>query len=290
MEAREILQKLDNIEDLPTLSPIAARVNDMVGDPDTSVRDLSEVIEKDQPITTRILKLVNSAFFGLTTRVGNIPHALVLLGFNTVRNAVLSLSVIDSFSLKKNLEGFDISEFWRHSIAVAVTSRFMAEKTRLHSGDDSFTAGLLHDIGKFLLSQYFPDLFMKVRACVQGEGISFAEAEKKAIPVNHGQIGSHLAKRFRLPLALSDAIRYHHAPPKGAFQLSLNLILIVHAADAFVNRMSGTAGNGTKSSLIQVDVGNKLASLVETSQDWVPALQEEIEAACSFFLQGVKHS
>lgn len=285
MEAREILRRLDDIDDLPTLSTIAVRVNEMVGDPDTSVRKLSEVIEKDQPITTRILKLVNSAFFGLPTRVGNIPHALVLLGFNTVRNAVLSLSIIDSFSLKNNLERFNITEFWRHSIAVAVTSRFMAEKTRLHSGDDSFTAGLLHDIGKLLLSQYFPDLFMKVWTCVHVEGISFAEAEKRTIPINHGQIGSHLAKRFRLPLALSDAIRLHHALKKDVFQL--NLLLIVHAADAIVNRMSGTPGNGPTPSLIDSDAGNKLASLVETSVDWFPAVQEETEAACSFFLQGV---
>ena len=143
MDAKNILKSLDQIEDLPTLPAVAMEVNKMLLDEDITISQLSGAIEKDQAMVSKILKLVNSAFFGLRGKISNISHAVVVLGFNTIRNVVVSISIINAFSIKEGLDGFDIAEFWKHSVAVAVTSKYLAEKAGIHSADNCFVAGLL---------------------------------------------------------------------------------------------------------------------------------------------------
>ncbi|MBE9571600.1 MAG: HDOD domain-containing protein, partial [Proteobacteria bacterium] len=154
MDAQTFFKKLDSIPDIPTLPSIVITVNKMLQDYDTSIKNLSKAIEKDQSMVTKILRLVNSTFYGFRSRIKNIPHAIIVLGFNTIRNAVVSVSVIKTFSEKDICEGVEIEEFWKHSVAVAVTSRYLAEQTRLDSPEDCFVSGLLHDIGKLVLYQY----------------------------------------------------------------------------------------------------------------------------------------
>ena len=188
MDTKSFLKKLNGIDDLPTLPTIAMEANKYLQDYDTSIRKLSQIIEKDQAMVPRILKLVNSAFFGFRSKIGNISHAIILLGFNTVRNVVVSVSIFDRFSKKGTIENFDILEFWHHSIAVAVMSKHLAAATRCLSPYDAFTAGLLHDIGKLVLCQYFPDLFRKAWIVKTENCMTFLEAEKKIIPANHAEI------------------------------------------------------------------------------------------------------
>ncbi|MGP8331731.1 MAG: HDOD domain-containing protein, partial [Methanosarcinaceae archaeon] len=222
MDSKTMLKKLDRIDDLPTLPSIAMEVNKMLRDYDTSINKLAQTIEKDQAMVPRILKLVNSAFFGFRSKISSISHAVVLLGFNTVRNAVVSLSIINAFSGdKKSLEGFDITKFWNHSVAVAVISRYLAEKTRLQPLDDFFTGGLLHDIGKIVLFQHFHDFFKKVWISARENDLSFYNAEKKEISITHAGIGGYLAKKWQLPESLVDVIQYHHALSKNANDFNL---------------------------------------------------------------------
>ncbi|UCF82616.1 MAG: HDOD domain-containing protein [Desulfobacteraceae bacterium] len=139
-------------------------VNKKLRDYNTSIKELSETIEKDQAIVPRILKLVNSAFFGFRSEISDISRAIVVLNFNTVHNVIISVSIIDAFSGKEVLEDFDIKALRTHSVAVAITSNYLAEKTCLQAPKDAFTGGLLHDIGKVVLAQFFQDLFRRVRA------------------------------------------------------------------------------------------------------------------------------
>ena len=126
MDKTTFLKKLDRIPDLPTLSIVDLEVNKMLQDVDVSISKLSETIEKDQAMISKILRLVNSAFYGFQSKINSISHAITILGFSTVRNAVVSIAVVDAFSGKEALEDFDISDFWKHSVAVAVTGRHMA--------------------------------------------------------------------------------------------------------------------------------------------------------------------
>ena len=282
MDSKTILKKLDRIDDLPTLPFIAMEVNKMLLDYDISISKLAKTIEKDQAIVPRILKLVNSAFFGFRSKIGSVSHAVVLLGFNTVRNAVVSISIIDTFSKDKEaLEGFDVTEFWKHSLAVAVISRHLAEKTRLQLPDDSFTAGLLHDIGKIVLFQHFQDLFKKVWTSARENNLSFYDAEKKEIPITHARIGGYLAKKWQLPEFLHDAIKYHHALSKNANDF--NLLMTVHIANIIANSFMSNQKNKLDFSLIYPDAASIMKPQLETVSNWFPEVSKEIEAACQFF-------
>ena len=283
MDAKNILKSLDQIEDLPTLPAVAMEVNKMLLDEDITISQLSGAIEKDQAMVSKILKLVNSAFFGLRGKISNISHAVVVLGFNTIRNVVVSISIINAFSIKEGLDGFDIAEFWKHSVAVAVTSKYLAEKAGIHSADNCFVAGLLHDIGKIVLLQHFKDLFQKVWLAVKGKRLSFYEAEKSQIQIDHAWIGGYLAQKWQLPMPLIDAIRYHHdVKPTINDQ---HLLMIIHVADIIVNTYTPDSKDRMELSGVHPDALSALGNLLDTISDWYPDSQLEIESACNFFLE-----
>jgi putative nucleotidyltransferase with HDIG domain len=283
MQETTFLQKLDQIEDLPTLPAVAMEVNKMLHDYDITISKLSNTIEKDQAMVSKILKLVNSAFFGLRGKISNISHAIVVLGFNTIRNAVVSISMINAFSVKESFDGFDISDFWKHSVAVAVTSKHLAEKTGIHSADDCFVAGLLHDMGKIVLLQHFKDLFQKVWLAVKENNLSFYGAEKSRIQIDHARIGGYLARKWQLPAGLIDAIRYHHDVKPDVNDRPL--LLIIHAADIIVNTYTIASNEPPKFSGIHSDALHAVGAQINTMSDWYPDVILEIESACKFFLE-----
>ena len=283
MDSKTMMKKLERIEDLPTLPTILFEVNRLLGDINTSAKVLSDTIGKDQSMVVKILKLVNSAFYGFRSKVSDISNAVVLLGFNTVRNAVISVSIIKAFSSKNDLEGFDITEFWKHSIAVAVTSKRLAEKCRVEAPDNCFVAGLLHDIGKLVLSQYFQNHFTKVWITTQKENLTFYEAEKKENSVKHPMIGSFLAKRWQFPDALVDAVKCHHAVRKNVS--NYELVLIVYVADIIVNHCSMEPEKSIDISAVHPDAVELLGSYMENTNEWYEKIKAEIESACDFFLK-----
>ena len=283
MNSRGILKKLDQIEDLPTLPAIAMEVNEMLRDYNTSVKELSQTIQKDQALVPRILKLVNSAFFGFPSKISDISRAVVVLGFNSVRNVIISVSIIDAFSGKKTSDDFDIKAFWSHSVAVAMTSKYLAGETRLLAPEDAFTGGLLHDIGKVVLALYFQELFRKVWSSARENKLSFYDAENREIPMTHVQIGAHLAKKWQLPQGLVDTIQYHHEVSKNANDL--NMLMVVHVADIIVNSHMSDSESKLDLSAISPDAANLMKSQRETVSDWFPEVSEEIQSACEFFLE-----
>jgi putative nucleotidyltransferase with HDIG domain len=277
MKADTILKKLDRIENLPTLPSIVMEVNKMLQDHNTDIRQLSELIERDQSFVSKILRIVNSAFFGLRSKVGNISHAITLLGFSTIRNAVLSVSVINAFSDDGNFTGFDITNFWKHSIAVAVTSRYLAAKTRLHSPDESFIGGLLHDIGKVILFQYFNDLFLEVWHLFKNSGQPFYLAEQEALQIDHAQIGAYLAEKWQLPKELVNAIRYHHEINETLNDQ--NLLMIVHTSDLISNDLLTNPPREMDFSKVSPNALNALEAPLSMVSSWFPEVLQEIESA-----------
>lgn len=285
MNIESFIKKVEHIENLPTLPAIAMEVNRMLQDHNTSIKMLSNRIEKDQAIVAKILRLVNSAFFGVRSKISNVSHAITLLGFNTVRNAVVSVSILDAIDLKSELPEFDITDFWKHSVAVAVTSKYIAEQSRLYSPNDCFIGGLLHDIGKIILLKHFQDIFTKILTSSQHNGISFHEAEKEEIPVGHAWIGGYLAKKWQLPLSLVDAIQFHHTINNSAYDI--DFVSIVNAADIIVNGMNGSniRMNASGGSL---DIKKDIYAIFDNATNWYPVISEDMESACSFFLEEIK--
>lgn len=284
MEAEEIFQKLDRITELPTLPVILSRLNAMLSDQNTSISKLKKVIETDQAITSKLLKLVNSAFYGFRSRISNIPHALALLGFNSIRNAIISITVFDAFSKRTRAGGWNPQEFWKHAMSVAVISRHLAGKSRLAIPDDSFVAGLLHDIGKLIMAQYFLEKFNRILAVMKEDGKSFAQAEKTDYPpFDHARIGGYIAEKWQFPRSLVEAIQYHHTLTKEV--ADIGLVLCVYLANRIANEGPDLDIDDGKMQAVSPESWKFLAPCLETAAEWLPALSDEIDCACQFFLE-----
>lgn len=202
----------ESIIGLPTLPTIVSKMIELVDNPRTSAASLARLISTDQTLTARILKLANSAYYGFPKEISTVNMAIVVLGFNTVKDMGLSLSVFDVF--KKNQENgsvFDISRFWEHSIGCGVASRMLARSYCYRNASEAFVAGLLHDIGKIILNQYFHNEFTQIMDMVaQGNTLEFSE--ELIIGTNHAQVGAWLAEKWNLPEIISKTILYHHQP------------------------------------------------------------------------------
>jgi putative nucleotidyltransferase with HDIG domain len=290
METDEIIKKLNLIKDLPTLPVIALEINRMLANDKISVNLLSQIIEKDQAIVSKLLKLVNSSFFGVRSKVATVQEAVVRLGFNSVRNVVVSVSVFETLTLEDG-EGvdFNMEDFWAHSVAVAMTSRYLSEQSGIQDPDDCFVAGLLHDIGLIIIARFFPDILAKMIRQVKEQNVSIYDAEKEIIPIRHNKIGELIARRWQLPPSMCDTLKYHHTPNKGA--VNPELLTVVHLGDVIVRRFFITSINPARNvvnpiiSSISTASEKKLDQLNRTAEVWFPDLKDKIREACEFFIK-----
>ncbi len=283
MDAETFLKGLNDIRDIPTLPVIAVKVNKMLDDLNVTSGQLSDTIEKDPALVSRLLKLVNSAFYGFQAQINSISHAITILGFNTVRNTIISASVIKSFSRRDFWEGFNISDFWKHSVAVAVTAKYLAGKNRLCTPDEAFVSGILHDVGKIVLAQYYQDTFKEILALMREQSQPFNETEMKLLPANHAQIGGYMARKWQLPDNLSETIIHHHffedaAPDLGPVQ-------ILYMADFLVNNYRPDLEDSTSLFGINSVAEKIFKDQLETLSEWFPEVQTNIDSACQFFLE-----
>ena len=278
----DFFQQIDRIRELPTLPAIVLKVNQMLQDVETTTDQLSRVIETDQAMTAKILKLVNSSFYGFKSTISSISTAVIILGFNTVQHAVVSLSVMKSFALLKNLKRLNIQDFWNHSLAVAVISKYLADHSDKALSSDCFTAGLLHDIGKLILAEYFTEYFEKIWLTAVENAISFVDAEKLENAVNHAEIGAYLAEKWLLPQPLVDAIRHHHS----AFSSDHRAAAVISVADFLVinTRCPDSEGRIALPDGLS-DAPAFLQPHLQTLSEWYPRLQGEIISASQFFTE-----
>ncbi|MDH7576284.1 MAG: HDOD domain-containing protein [Bacillota bacterium] len=236
-------QIVQRVRDLPALPQIVARVLKLTDDPDSTVKELNDAICQDQALTAKVLRLANSAYYGFPRRISTIIEAIVILGFNTIRNLVLAVSVHNLLS--KEVPGYQLGrgELWRHSIACAMAARTLARRTRFPSPDQAFIAGLLHDIGKVILSVYVSETFGELIKKVHEAKIPFPQAEEEILGFTHAVIGSKVADKWNLPLPLVEAIAFHHSPLNA--KENPKLTVLVHLADALCMMMGiGLGGDG----------------------------------------------
>lgn len=229
MVITEIQGVIDKLKDLPSLPQIITKIIEMTDDPNVTATELNKVISMDQALSSKILKLVNSAFYGFPKKIENLNQAVVILGFKTIRSLALGISIIDMFSSKKAKEELDYPALWKHSIAVATLSKFFAQKYFPQIAEESFTAGLLHDIGILILDQYFKDNFSKVYSSMLENKIPLYEAEKNLLGYSHADVGKLVAEKWNFPNTLIKAIAFHHGPIKE--DEHFNIIATVHASD-----------------------------------------------------------
>lgn len=287
LTVEDIFKKMSDVHELPTLPAIAMQANSMLEDLNTTAQELAVVIEKDHAIVPKLLKLVNSAFFGFRNKVSNVAHAIMLMGFNTVRNAVVSISVIDSFSFQTQCPGFDIVDAWRHAINVGVVSQHLDRVTGGRFRDTIFTAGLIHDIGKLIMLKYYEDRFGQVIKSMQENNEPFTKAELRQFPISHAVIGARLAMQWKLPEILSLVIAYHHKPEKGKPDNCLPML--IHSADAFVNNTMSTMGlKNNITWTICKEAWKQMPEAIRSLKEKLPEIKDESTAACDILLEGKK--
>ncbi len=226
MKVSTIKKVLEKVKELPTLPVVAQRINALLDDPRSNAKDLAAVIEMDQSVTAKVLRLVNSAYFSLSQKVTNVAQAIALLGYKNISQMVVTLSVFDSLRVSEGVS-FDRRKFWVHSIATAVLSERIAHECLASSKEDAFTAGLLHDMGKVFMDGYLHDEFEEALSVSEKKGISFYDAEHSLFDVDHAMIGEWIAKYWKLPLFIIAAIKHHHQELDERTGLALSSDMVV---------------------------------------------------------------
>jgi|Deesub1362B_J571_1020462.scaffolds.fasta_scaffold01287_4 putative nucleotidyltransferase with HDIG domain len=229
-----MIQVLDSVNDLPTLPSIYTQITEVIKDPNSSVADVAKIIERDQSLTSKVLRLVNSSFYGFARQISTIRQAVVLLGFNNIKNTVLSVSVFQTFA-GMSLGRFDMRDFWKHSIATGVLATFLDKRLRKGYQEETFVAGLLHDIGKIILNRYFGDMFEEALQYAQSKKETFYRAERAVIGFSHDEIGEYLAEKWQLPYTLVESIALHHQPSN--LRSNPTLVAIVHLANVLAHEL-----------------------------------------------------
>ena len=228
----DIAQVVRNIRDLPALPSVVLDLIASFEREDVDVTLLADKLARDQALAAKILRLANSSFYGLSTKVKTVRQAIVVLGFEGARALAVASSVIDALGARK-CRDIDVTGFWRHSIAAALCARNLARHAHLDQ-DCTFIAGLLHDIGRLVLASGFPEAYAQVLACCECDGVPLGEAELDVLGVDHQQAGQMLAEAWKFPLPIQRAIGQHHAP---ASTEPGDVACVVHVANALVQAL-----------------------------------------------------
>jgi len=196
-------------KNLPTIPTVLAKILQLVDAETASGKELIAVVERDQALTGKLLRLANSAFFGQSRRVATIPRAVVLLGFSTVRNLALSVKVWET--LGAGVSRSRLEELWRHAVAVALATKALATRLRAGDPEEAFTAGLLHDVGRLLLAMRFRDDYWRAVGGA-GEVEAVDRLETESLGIDHTEVGSWVLEAWNLPPTIVELVAQHHAP------------------------------------------------------------------------------
>lgn len=209
---KEILAK---VEHLPAIPGVVQQVLAEASSPDFSYQRLMEIIQVDPAITAHVLRICNSPYYGLRQKISSLKQALTLLGINNIVDIVLTSEVVTFFRAPQDGYALNQGDLWRHCLATALLAQSMGEEQRFSEPATLFTAALLHDVGKLILSQYVGDKFEKIQDLVRQKGLSFVEAERRVLGVDHAVLGGYVAKHWNFPDSIVRAIALHHDPNRA---------------------------------------------------------------------------
>ncbi len=205
---------ITKLDDIPTLPVIVVKINQLLQNPNSSAVDVANVLKKDQVLTAKVLKLANSSYYSIPGGVKDVQRALAFLGFNTVGQLVLGLSVFSMFSEFDN-EDFSMIAFWKHALGTAVCTEMLAKRIKFSKPEETFTCGLLHDIGKLVLHEINPQGMLEIIREAKKREIAFIELEQEKELPTHAYLGDQMAIKWGLPQVIRNSIRYHHIDISG---------------------------------------------------------------------------
>jgi putative nucleotidyltransferase with HDIG domain len=217
------------VEALPGMPTTAAKLLPLLKNSDSTVSEIESILKYDPGLTANILKLTNSAYFGIPTQVSSVKQAIVLLGWKRLIQMVMTICM--SPLMNKTIPGYDLprGSLWQHSIAVSVAAEILVKALKIPDADEVFTAALLHDVGKLVLGGFVKDDLPHIEDMVN-KGITFDVAESMVLGTNHAEIGGQILDKWSFPSELVSAVQWHHDPE--SCEESCNLSDIVHVANA----------------------------------------------------------
>jgi len=269
----ENLQKIiDEISDLPTLPAVITQVTRMLQNPKVAANEVGLAIASDQSLASKILKVVNSPFYGFPSRIKTITHAIVILGFNAVKATALSTSVFSALGKESKITRFDRKQFWKHSLGTGAAAKALAKLTNMKDTEEAFLEGLMHDIGKIILDEFHHEQFEEIIALAENKNCLLIEAERDILGgLSHCDIGSYLANRWNLNEEFVAVIENHHAPSSA--HAHYELTCIVHVANGLVRCLD--YGNSGDNLVSQID--SSAWNLLKLSTNDLPNILDEVD-------------
>jgi len=233
------LQIMEGFNDLPSMPQVITRVREISEDPKSSAADLANIILSDHSLTTRILRIANSAFYGqFSGKVSTITQAIILLGFNAVRNTVMGIAVYDSFSQLQRQTEFNLAHFWTRSLACGVIAKDMACRLNYKSSEEAFIAGFMHDVGQPVMCMIFANDIPRIGRLI-GRTDDPVRHERDKLGLDHQEVGEWLGKKWNLPPILLKPIRLHHRVGRPLRERSPEpLVDLIYGADLIVNKLT----------------------------------------------------
>ena len=209
-------QVLQSLDDLPPMPQVVYKAYEIMDDPNSNTKQLADLIETDQAIATKVLKMANSAYYGMSGKVSSIQHASVVLGYKALGELITLAGT--STLLGQTLHGYELDSaaLWRHAMSVAFGSKIISQMKNPNQESDAFSAGLIHDVGKLILDRYVLNRKKLFEEYMGSGNKTYLSAEKKILGFNHAEIGFEICKHWHIPDKLSRAIRYHHYPSKSS--------------------------------------------------------------------------
>jgi putative nucleotidyltransferase with HDIG domain len=197
---------------LPPFPALIRKAMEVINRPNSSLQEVVETIQYDQAITANVLKVINSAAFGLRQPVGSLRDAVMLLGYEQLLEIILSGSMASA--LERRIPGYDLEagELWKHSVSSALLTRIISRRLNREPNPLIFTAALIHDIGKVILHSYVQEEFLSIKEKVRHTGTSFLEAEKEVLGVDHAELSAGIIEQWNFPGEIVQAVRHHHTP------------------------------------------------------------------------------
>lgn len=277
----------DYVVGMPSLPTTVSKILEVCNNPRTSPSDLDHVIQLDPVLMGRVLKLINSAYYGLGNQVTSIVRAIIMLGVNTVKNLALSSAVLDRVAGRSDFRALNSDAFWRHSLCVGVTAKLIAKHRGIDpkAVEEYFAAGLLHDIGKIPLNNALAGGYVHAMAYADREHVSIVKAERSELNFDHCQAGQVIAEAWKLSGAIADTVRFHHDLQSYSGENG-DVLRTVAVADYFANR----EGIGFSGNRYPDKIGPEIFDLLGISKSLLEELEgpvnEEIEKAKVFLKLG----
>lgn len=277
MNKELIFKKLEGINNLPTLPAVMQKLSKAVRDPNSDAAMIAGIIKDDPSMMARIMKVVNSAAYGLPQPVQSLQQALSILGMNALNNIALSTAVFSSFQTQTK-DDFSRDEFWKHCICVGIAANILSNRTRetvkkRFQRDTLHLCGLLHDIGKILFDEFFHAEFMEAIRRAGERQIPLHQAELEIYGTNHAEVGAWLGKRWNLTQDVIQAIRWHHDPENADIE-HVELLRLCHAANHICN-VENLGFSGDVAPSFVLGVWKRIGLSVKDIRDIVGEVQKE---------------